>query len=500
MALRFYNTLTRSLEEFEPLEEGRVGMYACGPTVYQLPHIGNYRTFLFNDLLHRYLEWKGYEVTFVMNLTDVDDKIIDRAAQEDVSIGEYVVPYVDGFLEELEQLGVRDADVYPRATGSLDAMRDLVRRLLDNGHAYRTHDGSVFYDITSFDDYGKLSRIPLDEVRQGERVSTDDYEKTDARDFALWKGVKPVDRQVKAVWSAPWGEGRPGWHLECSAMSMQHLGESFDIHTGGEDLVFPHHEDEIAQSEGATGKPFVRYWLHARHLLMETEKMSKSLGNVVRIGDVYHAGYSPAVVRYLLMTAHYRKELRFSWEALDDARAALRRILDFRDRIAAKPAGGDTGSPPDGAPASDEAGPSGDPGTADSAGSLAAIADRALAAFEEALDDDLNVPAGLGALFTFIRETNAALDEAGDGISQAHFTAARDALASMDDVLGLIELADRDAGLDQELAAWVEQKLEERQRARTDRDFDRADAIRDELGEAGIVVEDTPAGVRWKVQ
>jgi cysteinyl-tRNA synthetase len=477
MALTLFNTLTRSKEPFEPLEEGRVGMYACGPTVYQLPHIGNYRTFLFNDILHRYLEWKGYDVTFVMNLTDVDDKIIARAEEAGLSIREYVAPYIDGFLEELRTLGMREADVYPRATDNIDAMTGLVRRLIDNGHAYRTDDGSVFYDISSFPEYGKLSRIPLEEVRQGERVATDDYEKTDARDFALWKGVKAADRAVEAVWKAPWGEGRPGWHLECSAMSMAHLGETFDIHTGGEDLVFPHHEDEIAQSEGATGRPFVRYWLHARHLLMETEKMSKSLGNVVRIGDVYHAGYTPAAVRYLLMSAHYRKELRFSWDGLDDARAALRRILDFRDRLEEAPA------PTDGAPGA----------------ALDAVAGRAMSAFEEALDDDVNVPAGLGALFTFIRETNAALDAAGGAAAPEEVEAARDALASMDEVLGLIELADRDATPDEELADWVEGKLQERQQARTDRDFARADAIRDELAEAGVVVEDTAQGARWKL-
>jgi cysteinyl-tRNA synthetase len=492
MALTFYNTLTRSKEAFVPLEEGKVGVYACGPTVYQLPHIGNYRTFLFNDILHRYLEWKGFEVTFVMNLTDVDDKIIGRAEEEGVTIREYVAPYIDGFLAELDRLGIRDADIYPRATESIDAMTDLVERLLDNGHAYRAEDGSIFYDITSFDGYGKLSRIPLDEVKQGERVSSDEYAKEDARDFALWKGVKPVDEEVEAVWDGPWGsDGRPGWHLECSAMSMQHLGETFDIHTGGEDLVFPHHEDEIAQSEGATGKPFVRYWLHARHLLMETEKMSKSLGNVVRLGDVFHNDYSPAAVRYLLMSAHYRKELRFSWESLDDARAAVRRLTDFRDRLEATPAPDD---PDD--ERSREAGTA--PGAATSGARLAPIARRALADFEEALDDDLNVPAGFGALFTFVREVNTALDEAGGLASPDQVAAARDALDSMDDVLGILELVDRDTGSDQELAAWVEQKLAERQQAREDRDFEKADTIRDELADAGIVVEDTPQGARWK--
>jgi cysteinyl-tRNA synthetase len=484
MALKFYNTLTRSLDPFEPLVEGRVGVYACGPTVYQLPHIGNYRTFLFNDTLHRYLEWKGFDVTLVMNLTDVDDKIIVRAREDGVPIREYAEPYIHGFLEEFRGLGMRDADVYPRATERIDAMKTLVGRLLENGHAYRTDDGSVFYDITSFEDYGKLSRIPLDEVRQGERVAADEYEKGDARDFALWKGAKPDDRAVDAVWFAPWGAGRPGWHLECSAMSMAELGETFDIHTGGEDLVFPHHEDEIAQSEGATGKPFVRYWLHARHLLMETEKMSKSLGNVVRIGDVYHAGYAPAAVRYLLLSAHYRKELRFSWDGLDDARAAVRRILDFRDRLE-NVAGADAGA---GSDSGSGAGSGADLGT---------IARRALTAFEEGLDDDLNVPAGLGALFTFIRETNAALD-AGSADAPG-IAAAREALASMDDVLGLIELADRSAGPDEELASWVEQKIEERRQARSDRDFARADAIRDELAAAGVVVEDTPQGARWKL-
>ena len=478
MALSFYNTLTRSKEPFEPLEEGKVGVYACGPTVYQLPHIGNYRTFLFNDLLHRYLEWKGYDVTFVMNLTDVDDKIIDRAVDEGVTIREYVEPYIDGFLAELHRLGIRDADIYPRATESIDAMTELVERLLENGHAYRVDDGSIFFDITSFDGYGKLSRIPLDQVKQGERVSADDYDKEDARDFALWKGTKPEDREVDAVWEGPWEtSGRPGWHLECSAMSMQHLGETFDIHTGGEDLVFPHHEDEIAQSEGATGQPFVRYWLHARHLLMETEKMSKSLGNVVRLGDVFHNDYSPAAVRYLLMSAHYRKELRFSWESLDDAKAAIRRLTDFRDRLRDAP------EPDDGA----------------TGAALRPLADDVLAAFEEALDDDLNVPAALGALFTFIRETNTALDQAGGVAAAPDVEVALAALESMDDVVGVLELVDRDAGSDEELAAWVEQKLAERQQAREDRDFDRADAIRDELAEAGVVVEDTPQGARWKL-
>jgi len=475
MPLTFYNTLSRSLEPFQPLVEGRVGVYACGPTVYQLPHIGNYRTFIFNDILHRYLEWKGFDVRFVMNLTDVDDKIIDRARAEGMDIRQFTAPHIEGFLAEIDRLGIRPADAYPRATDHIAEMTGLVERLLDNGHAYRTADGSVFYDISSFPDYGKLSRIPLDEVRSGERVAADEYEKGDARDFALWKGAKDTDRAVGAVWEAPWGEGRPGWHLECSAMSMAQLGDTFDIHTGGEDLVFPHHEDEIAQSEGATGKPFARVWLHARHLMMDTEKMSKSRGNVVRLGDVLEAGYSPAVIRYLLISAHYRKELGFSFDALDDARAAVRRLVDFANRL-------DSAATAPDAPASD----------------LPAVADAGRAAFQRSLDDDINTPAALGAVFTFVRQTNASLDRAGS-VQPGDIEAVRDAFRSMDDVLGILELVRRDAGPDPELTAWVEQKLADRQQARKDRDFARADAIRDELVGAGVVVEDTPQGARWKL-
>jgi cysteinyl-tRNA synthetase len=475
MPLTFYNTLTRSLEEFRPLEDGRVGVYACGPTVYQLPHIGNYRTFMFNDILHRYLRWKGYQVRFVMNLTDVDDKIIDRARAEEQDIREYAAPFAQGFMAEIDHLGILAAHAYPRATDHIDEMTELVQRLLDRGHAYRTSDGSVFFDIASFPDYGKLSRIPLDEVRSGERVAADEYEKGDARDFALWKSAKEIDHLTGAVWDAPWGAGRPGWHLECSAMSMAQLGETFDIHTGGEDLVFPHHEDEIAQSEGATGKPFARYWLHARHLMLDAAKMSKSRGNVIRLSDVLEAGYPPAAVRYLLLSAQYRKELSFSYDGLDDARAAVRRVLDFADRLAAA--------------VTDEQAPASD---------LAAAADLALGAFERGLDDDLNTPAALGALFTFVRQANAALDRAGT-VRPDERGRASDALDSMDRVLGIIELARRDQGPDPELAAWVEELLAQRQQARKDRDFARADAIRDELVAAGIVVEDTSQGARWKL-
>ena len=475
MALRFYDTLTRSLKPFQPLEAGRVGVYACGPTVYQLPHIGNYRTFLFTDVLHRYLEWRGYQVRFVMNLTDVDDRIIERALERETTIEAFTAPFIGGFLAELETLGVRPADAYPRATEHTREMAQLVARLLERGHAYAA-DGSIYYDISSFPDYGKLSRVDLDQVRKGERVASDRYEKQDVRDFALWKAAKEEDRRVGAAWPAPWGEGRPGWHLECSAMSMKELGESFDIHAGGEDLVFPHHEDEIAQSEGATGKPFARYWLHAKHLLIQTEKMSKSVGNVVGVADVLERGYAPAVVRYLLISAHYRSELSFSFEALDDARAAVRRITDFRGRLR-RISPDDAGEP----------------------AGLEARAERALAAFQEAMDDDLNVPGALGALFTFVREANTALDERGGHAGGAERDAALAALERMDEVLGVLELVRRqEEAIDPELARWVEERIEARQEARRTRDFAAADRIRDELTAAGVVVEDTPQGPRWK--
>lgn len=472
MALRFYNTLTRALDDFRPLVPGHVGMYACGPTVYQLPHIGNYRTFVFYDVLHRYLQWKGFQVRFIMNLTDVDDRIIERALDAGTSIDEFTAPFIRGFLEDLDTLGIRRADAFPRATGHIPEMVRLVERLIERGHAY-VSDGDVYFDISSFPDYGKLSRVDLSAVRRGERVASDRYEKEDIRDFALWKAAKPEDRRVGAAWPAPWGEGRPGWHLECSAMSMAELGETFDIHAGGEDLIFPHHEDEIAQSEGATGKPFARYWLHSRFLLLDAQKMSKSIGNVVTLRTLMEQGYEPAAIRFQLLSAHYRKELDFSLDGLEEARAAIRRLLDFDDRLAATPVRDDAPDSP-----------------------LPDLAATALADFERGLDDDLNVPAALAALFTFVRRTNAALDEAG-AVPPADLDAARSALARMDDVLGILAIA-RGPAPDAEFAAWVERRLADRQDARARRDFATADAIRQELASAGVVVEDTPSGPRWK--
>ena len=482
MALRLYNTMTRRLEEFKPLDPPRVGVYACGPTVYRPPHIGNFRTFVFNDVLHRYLEWKGFDVRFVMNLTDVEDKIINEAAEKGTAIGDITAPMIEAFFSDLRTLGVRPADSYPRATEHIDAMVDLIRSLEARGHAYRAADGSVYFDISSFPEYGRLARLERQAVRAGAGLATraggidaDEYEKADARDFALWKAVKDVDRRVGAAWDTPWGVGRPGWHIECSAMSMAELGTTFDIHTGGEDLIFPHHEDEIAQSEGATGETFVRYWLHVKHLLVNGEKMSKSMGNDFTIGQLLEMGYTASSIRYLLISAQYRKELNFSFDGLDTARAAIQRLLDFERRLTDMPTAAD-------APLSN----------------LDAIARAALDDFEEALDDDLNTPNALAALFNFVRESNAELDR-DVPTARAALDASLAALHRMDEVLGILEVARTELGkVDEGLAAWVEERIALRQEARRRRDFAESDRIRDELAARGIVVEDTPQGPRWK--
>ncbi|MGQ0813140.1 MAG: cysteine--tRNA ligase [Gemmatimonadota bacterium] len=481
MSLQFYNTLTRKVEVFTPIVRNQVGVYACGPTVYRPPHIGNYRTFIFNDLLHRYLEWKGFAVKFVMNLTDVEDKIIEAAHESQVAIDAITGPTTRAFLADLETLAVRPVDAYPRATAQIDSMVAIIGRLIERGHAYE-RDGSVYFAIASFPGYGKLSRIELEDVRSGaglserERgaVDADEYGKEDARDFALWKSAKAADREAGAVWSTPWGEGRPGWHIECSAMSMTELGETFDIHTGGEDLIFPHHEDEIAQSEGATGKPFVNYWLHVKHLLVNGEKMSKSRRNDYKLDELIERGYSAAALRYALLSAHYRKELNFTFESLEDAQAALRRLVDFADRLHATSTNNVANS------------------------DLSAITAGALNAFEAALDDDLNTPEALAALFNFVREINAELDRVG-AINDSDRAATLHAVTRMDDVFGFIELA-RAASKDvaAELAKWVEDKIAERQAARARHDFAAADAIRGELTGAGVILEDTPQGPRWK--
>ena len=478
MPLQFYNTLTRRLEEFVPLHEGRVGMYVCGPTIYAPPHIGNLRTFFFADVLHRYLEYRGYEVRFVMNLTDVDDKTIRGANQKGVPLGEYTEPFADILFDNFETLGIARADVYPRATHYVPGMVDLIRRLEERGIAYAV-EGSVYYDISKFPEYGKLSRTDLSAGRRGERVAADEYDKGDVRDFALWKAARPEDEAVGAVWDTPWGRGRPGWHIECSVMSMQELGETFDIHGGGVDLIFPHHEDEIAQSEGATGRPFARYWLHGEFLQIEGEKMAKSVGNVANLQDLVGQGVRPSSIRYLFLTAHYRSKLNFSFEGLAAAAEAVRRVRDTRNRLREHPAVAH-------------------PGAQDTP-VLHRAADAALARFAEAMDDDLNTSVALAALHTFVPEVNARLDALGAGpISEAERDAALAVFERLDGVFVFLALADREDVVDPELAAWVEERIAERQAARKAKDFARSDAIRDELAARGIVVEDTAQGPRWK--
>lgn len=480
MSIHFYNTLTRRREEFVPLTEGRVGMYVCGPTIYAPPHIGNMRTFFFADILHRYLEYRGYEVDFVMNLTDVDDKTIRGAREEGVALAEYTERFAEGLFGNFAALGIEGADRYPRATHYIGQMVDLIGTLVERGLAYQAPDGSVYYDISAFPEYGKLSRIDLSASRPGERVADDEYEKGDVRDFALWKATREEDEEVGAVWDTPWGRGRPGWHIECSAMSMAELGETFDIHLGGVDLIFPHHEDEIAQSEGATGKPFVNYWLHGEFLQIDGEKMAKSEGNIFTLDDLLERGVRASAIRYTFLTAHYRSKLNFTWQALEASAEAVRRIHTTYRRLAAHPKS--LHVRPEDTPRLHES------------------ASRALSAFTRAMDDDLNTSVGLSALHDLATETNARLDELSTlPITEAEAGAARDAFDRIDRVLGIISMAEREATeeVDDDLSAWVEEKLAERADARAARDFARADEIRVELTERGVLVEDTPGGARW---
>ena len=477
MALRLFNTLTRTLEDFASIEEGHVRMYTCGPTVYERPHIGNFRTFLFDDILRRYLAWKGYQVTHVRNITDVDDNTIREAVKAGTSLHDLTEPFIAAFFEDLERLGLKPAEQYPRATDYIPQMIELVERLHTRQLAYEA-DGSVYFDISKFPEYGRLAQLDKSEIRAGMRVSSDEaYEKQDARDFVLWKGGERPEEGDVAVWDSPWGPGRPGWHLECSVMATTLLGETIDIHTGGVDLIFPHHTNEIAQSEGACGCPFARYWLHASHLLVNNAKMSKSAGNFYTIQDLIDQGYPPSVIRRLLVSAHYRTELNFTLEGLEDAGRSVERLMELRRRLEAAP--GQASDLP--------------------ATRLPELARAALESFEEAMDDDLNVAEGWGALFVFVRDANAELDRAAGVAAEADVAAALEAVKSMDSVFGVLDLAEREVDeVPDELRGWIEDRLAARARARENGDYARADSIREELVGAGIEIEDTPGGSRWK--
>ncbi|HEV8629303.1 MAG TPA: cysteine--tRNA ligase [Thermoanaerobaculia bacterium] len=465
---RFFNTLGRRLQPLRPLDPFRVGIYTCGPTVYNHAHIGNLRTFLFEDVLRRSLRYLGYHVTQVMNLTDVDDKTIRGAQEAGVSLDEYTAPFIDSFFADLDALHVDRAELYPRATRHVPDMITLIERLLAAGVAYES-DGSVWFRIAADPDYGKLSGVDLEQVKQGDRVASDEYGKEDLRDFVLWKGAKPGE----PAWDSPWGPGRPGWHVECSAMSMKYLGETFDIHCGGVDNMFPHHENEIAQSESATGKPFARLWLHSEHLLVDGQKMAKSAGNFYTLKELVAQGKEPRAIRYLLLSVHYRQKLNFTFEALEAAAAALRRIDDLRLRLQTASEGEQ--ERPD----------------------VAALAATLREEFAAALADDLNTSAARGALFTLVKGANVAIDERrlGSGDRQRLLAA----LTDVDRVLGVLDAAQWASGeATGPTDADVERLVAERKEARARRDFARADAIRDELAAQGVVLEDVPGGTRWK--
>jgi len=464
--LKLFNTLTREKETFVPLKPGEVRMYSCGPTVYYYPHIGNLRTFLWSDLLRRYLEWRGFRVTQIMNITDVEDKIIRNANAAGQDIYTYTAPFITAFHEALQALRIRPADAYPRATQYIPQMVLLVEQLNTRGHTY-VADHSTYFRVASLEGYGKLSRIEVDRSSEFSRVETDEYEKESARDFVLWKSKK----EGEPSWDTPLGEGRPGWHLECSAMSMELLGQSFDIHTGAVDLIFPHHENEIAQSEGATGKPFVRFWIHGEHLNIDQQKMSKSLGNIYTLAEIEDMEYQPLALRYALLSVPHRTKLNFSVQSLEDAKNALERIELFLLRL-------------------DELSHSAPHDAKQSDGHADQLIGKFLIDFETAMDDDLNTAAALGALFTLIRDANIAIDAG--RITSSDAEGLKTALMRVDPVLDLFPRRD-DA-----LGQSIEKLLEARNAARRSRNFPESDRIRDELLSRGIVLEYTPTGTRWR--
>ncbi len=469
MALRFFNTLTRSVETFAPLNpDGKsVGMYCCGPTVHDFAHIGNFRTFVFADMVRRYLEFKGHSVRHVMNITDVEDKIIKRVRENKTTLADYTGKYEAAFFEDLQALNCLRPHQTPRATEHIAEIVELIQKLIERGIAYKAGDGSVYFSIEKYQGcgcrYGQLLNLNFEGMRSGERVSSDEYEKESVSDFALWKARAPEDGEV--FWPSPWGEGRPGWHIECSAMSMKSLGATFDLHLGGEDLIFPHHEDEIAQSEGSgmqqPGQRFVNYWLHGAHLLVEGKKMSKSLGNFFTLRDLLGKGFSGREIRYLMLSAHYRDQFNFTIEGLNGARAALARLDDCLEKL--REVAGQTTAEPDA---------------------------ELLKKYADAMDDNLNVSAGWGVVFEWVREMNRLL--ASGEMKPSLAAAALAAWSRIDSVFGVGHAAK------EEISAELTTLLEQRQAARKAKDFKRADEIRDQLKGLGWVIEDTPKGPKLK--
>ncbi|MEA2175249.1 MAG: cysteinyl-tRNA synthetase [Blastocatellia bacterium] len=463
--LKFHNTLTGQVEEFRPMREGEVRMYFCGPTVWSYAQIGNFRSNICADILRRYLKFKGYQVTHVMNITDVEDRIIKLAQEAGVTIDDYTAKYIDALWEDFDALGCERPDIAPRATRHIPEMVRIIRKLEARGHAYAS-EASVYYRISSFPDYGKLSKINFAGNIAGasERVDTDKYEKEDARDFALWKAAESPD---EPAWETELGRGRPGWHIECSAMSMKYLGQTFDIHAGGIDLVFPHHENEIAQSEGATGEKFVNYWIHFEHLKVNGESMSKSKGNYYTFRDLLEKGYTPVAIRYFLLSVPYRKQLNFTFEGLRGAEKTVESLRDFLSRLREARA---------------------EPGLN---ARLHEATTRALEEFTGGLDDDINTSVALAALHNLTREVNTSISD--HALMQDNKREIIALIERFDQVLNIFG----DAGA-QMLDAEIQSLIDERQEARRRRDFARADEIRDQLAARGITLEDTKGGVRWK--
>jgi len=492
MALRLYNTMSARVEEFRPIESNQVRMYACGPTVYDYGHIGNFRTFIAVDILQRFLKQSGYQVRYVMNITDVDDKIIRNSARDGVGVRQYTAKYEKAFLEDAAMLNI-EQPVLVRATDHIPAMADFIGKLEQKGFAYRSEDGSYYFPIAKFPAYGKLSKKDFAGMEDGARVDLDEYEKDNARDFALWKAPKDGE----AFWETPIGRGRPGWHIECSVMSMQQLGDTFDLHAGGEDLIFPHHENEIAQSESLTGKTFANFWFHARFLLVEGEKMSKSLGNFFTPRDLVLKGHKPSSIRYLLTSVPYRNQLNFTWDGLRQAATSVDRLRNFRLRLS-------TGHFPEG---TNQA--------------MDKLAENAVAAMRAALDDDLNTAQAQGAIFEMVRAANAAID-AGE-MRKDDVPALLGAIRKFDEIFAVLADDDpqkiktildwaRAEGREKEISpealalagsaqlsdAEIEEKIAQMAAARKGRDFKRSDALRAELIAAGIIVENTKDGIRWR--
>ena len=458
--LKLFNTLTRKIELFKPLHDAEVGIYTCGPTVYDYIHIGNCRAFVFADLLHRYLEYKGYKVKHVINLTDVDDKTIKGSQKEGIPLRKYTEKYAKAFFEDVATLNIKPAFKYPRATEHIKEMVKLVKKLLEKGYAYKAKDG-IYYDISKFPEYGKLSKIDVSKLKKGARVNVQEYDKQEAADFALWKFWTPEDGDV--FWETEIGKGRPGWHLECSAMSMKYLGETFDIHTGGVDLIFPHHENEIAQSEAATGKKFVNYWLHNEFILVNGKKMSKSLGNFFTLRDLLNKGYSWRAIRYALLSVHYREQLNISEESLESARSAIERIYDFLLRLK-------------------------ESNSKNTNENVEILVNNLLENFEKEMDNDLNISAALAVIFNFIKEINKL------ELTKEEAEEVKNAILKLDNVLGL-KLEEL---IQEKLPKEIAELIKKREELRKNKQYQEADKIRDELKKKGILLEDTKEGTIWK--